>query len=158
MANRILVKSNGAEPRVQEALAGAALKPGHLLAYSSATVIKHGTDDGNLAHGALVAIENETLGGDADDAYASGDTVLFLHLRPGDLVRLRVAAAAAAIALHAQLGSAGDGTVEAKSAQSINESGSATTTIKPFIARFRAAEALDNSGGGSEVFILAEVI
>lgn len=158
MANRILVKSNGAEPRVQEALAGAALKPGHLLTYSSATVIKHGTDDGNLAYGALIAIEQEAIGGDADDAYASGDTVHFIHARPGDLVRLRLAANATAISLHAALGSAGDGTVEAKTAQSINESGSATTTIKPFLVRFRAAEAVDNSASSSEAFILCEVI
>lgn len=158
MANRILVASNGAEPRVQQGLAAAALKPGHLLEHNAATVRKHATDDGNIAHGALVAIENESLGGDADDAYASGDTVLFIHARPGDLVRLRVAAGAAAISKHAWLGSAGDGTVETKTAQSVNESGSATVTIKPHIARFRATEAVDNSGGGSETFIIAEVM
>lgn len=136
------------DPAVSEALsaAGSAIKPGHLLEELAAgTVQEHSTAAGNTQR--LVALTNLSNGGTIDDAYAVGETVRYGAFASGQEAFLRVAAGAAAIANKAYLQSAGDGTVITLAASAATSQAQRESVVGV------ALEAVDNSGGGTEVFI-----
>lgn len=110
MANRIDVcVSTGS--RREEYKAAAALKPGHLLERTSAgTVQKHTVSGGKILR--RVALEDAYRGKTIDDAYAATDPVQCLYPLPGDAVKLRLPANAAAVVKGDTLISNGDGCVK----------------------------------------------
>ena len=131
----------------KEAIGNEALSPGHLLEQlstgnvqklSSVTVL---VDDFKTV---LIALENSVIGEGVTDAYASGDTVKYAAAKSGQEFLLRLPASAAAIVIGDALENSTDGTVI------LNGGTNAAIAI--------AKEAVNNSGGGTEVFILAEVI
>jgi len=99
-----------------EALADAALTPGHLLEINTdEEVLKHATADG--AHlGPLVALESPTADPSAsaaiDTAYAAGDTVYYAVGQPGDVYYMSLAANQTAVKGISPLVSNGDGTLK----------------------------------------------
>lgn len=129
-------------PNIREAQANAALSPGHVVELlSTGKIQKQSTADENTM--LMVAMENDLIGKTIADAYAADDNV-YVHMpKPGDMIYVRVPAAAAAIVIGDHLELVGDGTVHKLAA-------GAPLAI--------AEEAVDNSGGGTEVFIKATVI
>lgn len=129
------------DPPLSEALADAALFPGHAVELTATGVRKQATADKDTA--LRVVRENDLVGGTIDDTYATGDNCYYHVLRPGDEAQVRVAAAAVAIVVGDQLEFTGDGTLNKLAA------GKAVA---------EALEAVDNSGGGSEAFIKVQAI
>lgn len=127
----------------REFTAGGAITPGHLLIKSSATaVIAHNAANG--ANQRMFALENDLVGEDIDDAYASGENVQVGYFAPGEKVNALLAYGEN-VAAGAQLTSAGDGTLQAAA-------GSALDRIVGY-----AAEAVSNLTGGAAVRIEVEV-
>lgn len=124
--------------RWEEYRAGGALKPGHALKFSGANVIVHATALGAWTR--LVAVENALIGDGINVAYASGDLVACHKVQPGDRLYVRVAAAAVAIAVGDPITLHSDGTFKK------------STAGTDFVVG-DAAEAVDNSGGATEVFL-----
>lgn len=135
------------EPVVSEALAAAStvIKPGHLVEEILATVQEHSTAAANAQK--LVALTDTPTGGTIDDVYTVAATVRYGAFHAGQKGFLRLAASAAAIIVGNQLESAGDGTVRIITADAATDD-----TQRDAIVAY-AVEAVDNSGGGSEVFI-----
>lgn len=136
------------EPVNNEALAAAAttIKPGHLVEELAAgTVQEHSTAATNAQR--LIALTDTPVGGTIDDVYAVGTTVRYGAFNQGQKGFLRLAASAAAIVIGNALQSAGDGTVRIQTAAAAT----ADTARDSLVAY--AVEAVDNSGGGTEVFI-----
>lgn len=77
--------------------------------------------------------------------------------RAGDVVYSWLPASAAAVVDGDPLESNGDGTLRKDTAQAVNEGGSATYTIYSEHIVGYAAEAVDNSGGGTAVRIRVRV-
>ena len=97
-------------PQRREAAAGGAITPGHLIKYdTSGDFVVHNVAAGKTP--AIFAGENEVVGLDLTDAYASGDRVLAWHCGPGDEIYALVPANAPAIVIGDILESNGDGTV-----------------------------------------------
>lgn len=143
--------SNG-DPIVDEALsaAGSAIKPGHLLEELAAgTVQEHSTAATNTQR--LVALTNLASGKTIDDAYAVGETVRYGAFSGGQVAFLRVAAGTAAIANRAYLQSNGDGTVATLATDAATDDTQRESVVGV------ALEAVDNSGGGAEVFIKVRI-
>jgi hypothetical protein len=153
MAKTVVVKG---DPIYKEAQAGGAINPGHLIKFSSGNVVVHDTAGGNAAP--MFARENDIIGDAWSDAYASGDTVLYIVGRQGDEVRARVAAAASAITKGDPLVSAGDGTLK-KGTEPQTIDVAATTTVSVYDDRVvaYAMEDVNNSGGSAEVPIIVEI-
>lgn len=135
--------------RVKEALAAAAITPGHLIEHNSTTVRVHATAQGRAQK--LFALENIADAKGIDDAYITGEGVRYLTAQRGDEIYALVAAGTAAIALNASLASAGDGTLI-----TVVDTADAKPLDQVVVAR--ALEAVDNSGGGSAVRIKVEVM
>lgn len=135
------------EPVSNEALAAAAtaILPGYLVEEILATVREHSTAAANAQK--LIALTNTSNGGTIDDVYAVGETVRYGAFSTGQKGFLRLAASAAAIVVGDVLESAGDGTVRIATADA------ATDTAQRDAIVAYAVEAVDNSGGGTEVFI-----
>lgn len=94
----------------EEAVAIGACKPGHILATDSdGKVLKHATAGGYCER--RIAEEDALQGKVITDAYAVGDVVSILPGLPGDLVLLRLPAAATAVVIGDVLISNGDGCV-----------------------------------------------
>jgi len=141
-------------PFFEEALAAVAstIKPGHLVVRAATgEVDKHVTAGGTAQ--AWVADTNLMIATDTDTVYTAGDTVRYGVYSTGQKVFVRVAAAAAAIVIGDRLQSAGDGTVQVFVPQVVDEGGVAMVTIQPNNLVGFAVEAIDNSGGASEVFV-----
>lgn len=136
----------GVNPQ-HEAEAGGAITPGMLIERTSTgTVRAHSTQyGGGNSH---FAIENRNVGNGIDDAYASGDNVMFATGQCGHSVYALVPAAAAAISVGDMLVSNGDGTLIAHPA-----TGSVSA-----VQVAQALEAVDNSGGASVARIKVELI
>jgi hypothetical protein len=100
----------------------------------------------------MFAFENELAGKTITDQYAIGDQVLCMVCAPGAEVLMVLAASAAAIVIGDYLESAGDGTVR------LGVADAATDTAQRRAIVGMALEAVDNSGGGTEVFIKVEVL
>lgn len=149
MANRtIVVKGRGIR---KELNAGGVINPGHLIKMAADGDAEVHNGAGKTAM-ATFACENELFGLGVTDAYAVGDRVLYEHLVPGQEVYGRVAAAAAAIAVGDFLESDGTGCLR-KVATSAATAQDARNSVVG-----QALEAVDNSGGGAEVFILVAII
>lgn len=139
MSNTILLKGS---PLIKEKVAAAALSPGHCLERTSADKVqKQATADSDA--GVLIALENDLIGDEITDAYASGDIVRFIAAQPGDEVQVRLPAAAVAVVIGDKL--------EFDATGCVNK-------IATGVAKFVALEAVDNSVGGSEAFIKVEVL
>lgn len=92
----------------QEAAAGGAITPGHLLQYSGVdTVVVHATAGGPVP-GNYIALEDQASGKGTTDAYASGERVVLQAALPGEQYEV---IASAAIAANASVESTGDGRV-----------------------------------------------
>lgn len=144
MPNKILLK--GEYEAYDEGIASGTIYPGMLIKRTAAagvgtscTVAVHATAGGGGE--CAIAIENALYGETITDAYASGERVRFVTPQLGDWLYILVAAGAAAIVYNDKLVSNGDGTFKKD-----------TGTDVVF---FRAEEALDNSGGGTNAFIKA---
>ena len=78
----------------KEALAGATIIPGELLAWSGSTLIPHGVD-GGVVGAKMVAVETLTPDADLtaqiDVTYPSGDTVYYVTPRSGDMLYMFLA-------------------------------------------------------------------
>jgi hypothetical protein len=147
-SNTIFVKGNKIR---KEALAGVAINPGYLVELQSdGTLDPHDTAATNATP--TIAVENEVFGDDRTVAYAIGDNVLYEYMSPGSEVYLVLAAAAVAVVVGDFLESAGDGTVRKLTARAAT----AESATRSIVAK--AIEAVDNSGGGGEVYILAEIM
>jgi hypothetical protein len=135
----------------KEADVAEAITPGHLVTLNaSGQLIKHNVAGAAAAAGGQftgptrVAVENDIFGKGIDDAWAIGDRGIYYELDTGCEFMALVAAGAPAIAYNALVESAGNGTVRA-TAVAANAIG-------------RAAEAVDNSGGGAAVRLRVEVL
>lgn len=150
MANTILLKGRDKVTR-KEYVAGTAVNPGYLLALAAdGEVDPHAAAAGNQS--SIFAFENELAGEEITDAYGVGDQVLCMVCAPGVEILAVLAANAAAIVIGDYLESDGDGTLRVLT----------TAAATPETARRSvvgmAIEAVDNSGGGTEVFIKMEVL
>lgn len=149
------------DPIASEARAKAseAIKPGHLVQlHTDGTLKKHATAKAKTQ--AAFAREMDIAGGSIDDAYEDSDTVLYSIYRPGDWVYAWLKAGTGNdVAIGALLESAGDGTLQALTAQS--QSGTTPFAVteggKPVA---RALEAVDNDPGtgGAAVRIKVEIV
>lgn len=158
-SKRILLKVNGAERPIFEAKANAALTPGELLAWSADDELDpHGTAGGNAQP--MFCVENpyddDNTVAAIDSDYALADTARYVVAQPGDEVYAFIAAGES-VAKGDPLESDGAGALQAHTAPSIDESGTATTTIYHRAIVGWAAEDKDNSGGGSRVRIRVSV-
>jgi len=91
-----------------EALADAALSPGHLLELTTTGVKKHATSGGRAEK--MFALEDELQGKEIGDAYSQSNRVKFNIFRSGDEVYARVTGSPA---VGKFLCSNGDGTLRA---------------------------------------------
>lgn len=140
------------EPVVNEALAAAAtvIKPGHLLEELAAgTVQEHGGAGLNAQR--LVALTDLPTGGTIDDVYTVAATVRYGAFHSGQETFMRLAASASAVVIGKALESDGDGTVRILTTDTATDD-----TQRDSIVAY-ALEAVDNSGGGSEVFIKVRI-
>lgn len=134
MANTILLKGRGIR---QEAIAGGAITPGHLLAMnSSGELIVHATAKGPAVK--RFAVENDLVGKTISDAYAAGDYVQSEILFSGCEVLAFVEVSGAAIVIGDLLesGAAGalqkytDGVALAEALEAVDNSGNASTQAR----------------------------
>lgn len=122
-----------------EAVADAALSPGHLIEKDSAGEVKKHATEGGYAE-RMVAVEDALQGKTTADAYSAGDRVFFHRYYPGAKCQMYLKVGEN-VAIGDKLISAGDGTLIA------NGSESSGTTVRQIIAI--AEEALDLSGSGA---------
>lgn len=137
----VIVLKGDLRKRHEERRAGGVIRPGHLIKPSGANVVVHATAGGAAAP--WFAKEDALQNRSKTDAYASTDLVSFHMAQTGDRVLARLAAAATAVANGDPLTSNGDGCLKK------------ATGADVVIAD--AAEAVDNSAGGAEAFIRADI-
>jgi hypothetical protein len=152
----ILLSGNPIYP--QEKIAAEAFLPGHLLEIvpsggDAGQLRKHTTASGN----AMKAFANVSLTPDAgvateaiDTPWADGETVRWLIGRSGDMVYALLPAAAAAVVDGSPLVSNGDGTLK------IAAAAAATGATVEGVVGY-AAEAVDNSAGGTAVRVRVRI-
>lgn len=142
------------DPLQKEAVAASAITPGELLEWdASGDLQAHSTADGNAAK--MFARENpfqNTVSGTAaiDTDYSAADTVMYYVCRRGDVVYAFLAAAEN-VSKGDALSSDGAGALQAVTAAA------ATSQAQRDGIVGYAAEAVDNSGGGSRVRIRVEI-
>ena len=146
------ISIRGCEVR-DEALADEAITPGQLLRFDADEELeKHATAGGVLVN-KLVALESPTAAPGTTDAidtaYAIGEIVYYTIPRPGDLVYMWLKAGETAVKGISQLVSDGAGALQVATVD-------ATTLANSIVGV--AAEDKDNSGGGSAVRVLVEII
>lgn len=124
---------------------GATIKPGYLVRLTSTGLNTHNVAAGN--HGRIFAVENDIAGKDIGDTYTVGEKCQYAAFPPGSEVLCRLAAAATAIAVGDYVESNGTGTVRKASTNAATSEAQRAGIIG------YALEAVDNSGGGSEVTI-----
>lgn len=128
--------------RKEEFTAAGAITPGMLLTIDSSNkVIAHNVSGGNAYP--LVALENDLVGNDIDDAYASGDQVQCAWLYPGAKINTLLADGQN-VAVGSLVMSNGAGRVTAYVAQV--DSASDVETIVPRKIFGIVREAVDMSG------------
>ena len=128
-------------PERKEDVAVAAFSPGHLLEFSGAGVRKRAT--AAIKTRMAIAVENELRGGTINDAYAVNDRAYYVIPKAGESCQVRLAAAATAIVKGDFLEPAADGTFRKLAAG---------------VAQAVALEPINNSAGGTEVFINVEFL
>ncbi len=133
---------------IDEALsaAGSAILPGYLVEELAAGTVQEHSTVADTAQ-KLIALTNLVTGKTINDAYAAAETVRYGAFHAGQKGFLRLAASAPAIVIGDSLESAGDGTVR----KVVTDSATDDTQRNSLVAY--AIEAVDNSGGGAEVFI-----
>lgn len=159
----ILLSGNPIYP--QEKLASESITPGHLVQIvpsggDAGQLRKHATAGGNtekaFAYQSLTP--DRTAATEAiDTPWADGETTRWLICRSGDIVYAWIPAAAPAIVEGDILVSNGDGTLVKGATQAVNEGGSATYTVFQTAVVGFAAEAVNNSGGGTAVRLRVRV-
>lgn len=128
--SKIVLKSP--QGRYDEARAGGAITPGHLLNLASdSDVVVHASAAGQGP--VMVAIENSLIEGTIATAYAEGDLVRYWLPLPGDELYM-ILEDGHDVDVGAILESAGDGTLQPVSGN---------------FGRFQAIEAVDTSGGAA---------
>lgn len=143
MAKGIILATVVGSPRRDEGVTDEAVSPGDLLEYGGSNdVQKHSSANGSAQK--MFALENDLVGDDIDDDYASGETVQIGHFVPGDRIQAWLAYGEN-VAKGAALTSAGDGTLHAAA-------GSDPDRVVAY-----AAEAKNNTTGGAAVRIDVEV-
>jgi hypothetical protein len=172
---------------IESALLSEIASPGHLVELLSTANDTIQKNDSGFSQGIGILLENETLTGTKETAYASGDTAQYSNLVAGMIVQVRVAAGATAITKGDRLTVVTGGTVGKLTAQAdlTAATGTASDTIADVTGtptqtlinnNFKsvaekinalipgslgfigiALESKDNSGGGSEVFIQMKV-
>lgn len=143
MASSVILKSREGGPLRKEGVTDEAITPGHLIERGGANdVQKHSSANGNALP--AFALENDLVGDDIDDDYASGETVQYAVFAPGEEVNALLAYGEN-VSEGAALTSAGDGTLHAAA-------GSDPDRIVGY-----AAEDKNNTTGGSAVRIAVEV-
>lgn len=145
------------DPIASEARAKAseAIKPGMLVQlHTDGTLKKHATAGAKT--NASFAREPDIFGGNIDDAYEDGDTVLYSVYRPGDWVYAWLEDEGN-VAVGALLQSDGAGALEAVTAfaQSGTTPFAVTNEGNPVA---KALEAVNNTGGSGPVRIKVEVL
>lgn len=141
--NSIIVKSREGGPLRKEGVTDEAVSPGHLIEKGGGQdVQKHSSANGNALP--RFALENDLVGDDIDDDYASGETVQYAVFTTGEEVQAWLAYGEN-VSEGAALTSAGDGTLHAAA-------GSDPDRIVGY-----AAEDKNNTSGGSAVRIIVEV-
>jgi len=144
MSNTILVKGRGIR---KEGVAAEIVNPGHFVTLdATGKVIKQATAASHSP--AAVAVENELFGSGITVSYAANDQVVYEVMPPGAEVLARLAPTAAAVVIGDLLKFAADGTVEKFVA--ISDSPGSVCAM--------ALEAVDNSAGGTEVFLTVEIM
>jgi len=98
-------------PVRDEAIANAAITPGHLIELMSTGKVKVHATAGGPVKGAFFAVEDELQGNEIGTAYSSGDLVQYNHFRAGDRV-YALLANGNNVAIGDLLESAGDGTLQ----------------------------------------------
>lgn len=150
-----------------EKIASEAITPGHLVEIvpsggDAGKLRKHATAAGDaapyFAAESLVPSLANSQTAPIDLAYATSSVARWVIGQSGDEIYAWVPASATAIKDGDQLTSNGDGTLKKYAAQASNEGGTATYTIQARAVVARAAEDLDNSGGGSAARIRVRVI
>lgn len=137
----------------KEATTSEIITPGHLVDFTTGGLLrKHTVAGGNAA--ARFAIEKDYVGGTIDTNYAAGEFAKYIEFTAGSEVYALVAAGAAAIVIGDNIESAGNGTVRKHTAPA--NLSAAAPAYKAVFAR--AVEAKDNSGGGSAIRIIIEII
>lgn len=140
LTRTVLLKGQLGEKR-EEARAAGAIDPGDMIMLnSSGQVLRNTVVAGNIQ--VLVALEDPYRSGTITDAYdATTNTLVSYHVsKPGDLLYLRVAAAAPAIVKGDGLEPVSGGTVQ---------------KLASGVRVFEAEEAIDNSGGGTKEWVRA---
>ncbi len=152
MSNTIVLKG---DPIYKEAIANGPITPGHLVQFNANHKLQvHSTAGGN-AH-PLFAIEESIVGDGIDDAYAQGDTVVYVVPSPGCEINAFLKNGEN-VAKGDFLESAGDGTLQKHTPVSVNESGSATKIIYTRCVVAMALQNLNNTSG-SAARIIVEVM
>jgi hypothetical protein len=145
------------DPQGREALAGGAIVPGMLLAKTTTgTVVAHNVAKGQAS--AMFAREGDIFGMGIDEAYATGETVLYSEYRKGDMVYAFLEAGAD-VAIGALLESNGAGALQPRTPFS-QGAADPFTVVTEGHAIARAMEAVDNDPGtgGAAVRIRVEVL
>lgn len=137
--NRIVLEGRG---RYQDVVSSAGFYPGHLLAKASTGKYAKFTGQASLTK-LVIAVENALVGKTINDAYGADETCGVYEPVKGDKLYVRIPAAATALVDGDLMMSNGDGTFAKR-----------TSTNAILLI---ADEAVDNSGGASEVFIRASV-
>lgn len=130
------------EPIFKEGTTTAAINPGHLVELGGAKGLQAQSSAAKDCRRAFV-LENDLIGKGIDDAYKAGERIRYGSFHAGQEVYAKLAAAATAVAKNIALEAAGDGTVRKQSGVGV-------------IIGY-ALEAVDNSSGAKEVFIMMEV-
>ncbi len=142
--NSIITKGAGRAIQFESKAAEAGIYPGHVVEQSAdGSFLRSNVTGAGVDGPLLVAIENSINGKTKDDVYANGETVYARAMTSGMEFQAKLPAAATAVVYNDMLEVNGDGFLVKR-----------TTGI----AKARAIEAVDNSAGGSAVFLLARVI
>lgn len=150
-----------------EKIGSEAITPGHLVEIvpsggDAGQLRKHATASGDAAPyfalESLVPSLSNSQTAPIDLAYATDSSVRWAIGRNGNMFYAWVPASATAIKDGDELTSNGDGTLKKYVAQATNEGGTATYTIAVRAVVARAAEDVDNSGGGSAARIRVRVV
>jgi hypothetical protein len=150
MARTIIAKGDPIQ-KEGTVLAANSLNPGHLIDIDPATgnVMPHNRAGLNAVP--RFCVERSDVGDDADTAITSGERANYVTARSGDEIYARLAASATAVTRGDFLESGGDGTLRL-----LTSSAATAESVRASVVA-HALESVDNSGGGTEAFILVEV-
>lgn len=137
--NTIILKG---DPLRKEAIAGGAILPGDLITFDATGDVIVNATAADADAQRMVAVENDLRGDDIATAYAEDDQVQYVVPRQGDELYMWIEANNAAVLKGAALESASGGDLQ--------------TYTSGRIVGF-AAEAVDNSGGGTHARIQVEI-